>query len=188
MNPSLLAAAAASLLAVLWLAGRRRAPLPMVSDTSAVAALNRAQIERMHRAEAPPSEGTPTDEALAPMPGASPGEGGGAGPSPLSLPATARERLAFRSTLEALYRQGGQHRRQAMAAARRWRHPDGLPLLRRGLHDADPTVMREAALGMEAFRGKPRPRRTGRNGTAAAAPAGRPAQAPAVPRNVARMR
>ncbi|MEB3321343.1 MAG: HEAT repeat domain-containing protein [Synechococcaceae cyanobacterium] len=182
MNPSFLAAIAASVLAVLWLAGRRRAPFAMTTDTRAVAALNRAQIERMHREERPPADAA-SPGAPSAAPTGSPRSGGGRG-TPLPLPTTARERLQFRTRLEALYRRGGDHRREAVAAARRWRHPDGLPLLRRALHDPDPAVMREAARAMEAFRGRPGTRPEQRTAGAR----GPAAQAEPLPRNVARMR
>jgi hypothetical protein len=44
MPTSLTAALAAAVLAALWLLGKRRPPLIKDADTSAVAALNRAQI------------------------------------------------------------------------------------------------------------------------------------------------
>jgi HEAT repeat protein len=151
MNPSLLGALTAFVLTGLWLLGRRRSPLEAAHDTSAVVALNRAQIALVQ------------DLAAAQ---AAQGEGGHGGTSTeadpqslslLPLPASGRERLAFLARLGALARGDAGGRLQAMAAARRWGHPAALPLLRRGLRDPDPAVMREAARAMEQFRGRPFP-------------------------------
>ncbi len=174
VNSSLLAAVGASLLAALWLLARRRPPAPLQRDVSDVVAINRAQISRTLS-----PAGSPGEEAAA-SPAA-----GVAGPDELVMslaapPAPGRDRQIGLRRLEALYRGGGEERRQAMAAACGWRHPSVLPLLRRGLRDPDPRVMAEAARGMELFRGKP-----------AAVPAGGRGRAPqgtARPRRVSRTR
>lgn len=175
VNSSLLAAVGASLLAALWLLSRRRPPAPMQRDVSDVVALNRAQISRtLSAADAPPQEAAASSAAAG---SAGAAEGLTSIPAP---PEGGRDRRIQLRRLEALYRAGGEERREAMAAARRWRHPAALPLLRRGLRDPDPRVMAEAARGMELFRGKP--------AAAPAGVAGRRPQAAARPRRVSRTR
>jgi hypothetical protein len=145
MNPSVLGALAAGLLAILWIARRRPPPLLVDSDGSAIAALNRAQIVRAREVAEAPAAGA-----------------GGADPAPDWLPPTpslhadARERRRFLASLACLFAGDGPSRHQAMVAARRWGDAATLPLLRRGLRDPDPRVMGEAARAMEAFRGRPR--------------------------------
>jgi hypothetical protein len=173
VNPSLLAAVGASLLAALWLLSRRRPPTPSQRDVSDVVALNRAQITLARGPGASPDTGT----AASPAAAGSGAADGGATPFP-APPAGAGDRHLHLRRLEELYRAGGDRRLEALKAARLWGHPTVLPLLRRGLRDADPRVMLEAARGMELFRGKP----------GAAAARGRPPQAAARPRRVARTR
>jgi len=173
VNSSLLAAVGASLLAALWLLSRRRPPAPSQRDVSEVVALNRAQISLVRA----PDAGTDTlADAAAAVAGRSGPEA--ADPLPSAVPAVGGDRHLHLRRLEDLYRAGGEQRLKAMAAARLWGHPSVLPLLRRGLRDADPQVMLEAARGMELFRGKP----------AATAARGRSPQAAARPRRVARTR
>jgi hypothetical protein len=172
MNTSLLGVLAAFVLATgLWLAGRRPRPLLKSTDTREVAALNRAQNtlvwEARHNPQAPlPEETDPVEGAgsvawapriaLAALPAVRP---------------SAAERRVWLQELRRHHQAGGAQRLEAMRRARDWGHRDVLPLLRQGMRDADPAVMREAALAMEAFRGRPRL-----------------AQATASPRNVARTR
>ncbi|MEB3331787.1 MAG: HEAT repeat domain-containing protein [Synechococcaceae cyanobacterium] len=88
----------------------------------------------------------------------------------------AQRRMLLRQ-LGQLARGDDRQRRQAMKLARRWGDRAALPLLRRGLHDPDPQVMREAALAIERFRGRPQ------------APVAAAARVqPAPPRNVSRTR
>jgi len=173
MNASLLGALTAFVLTGLWLLGRRRSPLGTAHDTSAVVALNRAQIALVqHLAAAQGDE----DEGRQ-------GTSVEVDPKTLSLlplPAGGRERLAFLARLAALSRGDAGGRLQAMAAARRWGHPATLPLLRRGLRDPDPAVMQEAARAIEQFRGRRFP-------SAPALPGAAAQRAPR-PRNVARIR
>jgi hypothetical protein len=56
--------------------------------------------------------------------------------------------------LERQFQAGGAQRQQAMACCRAWGHRAALPLIRRGLKDADTTVMGLAAEAMAAFRGR----------------------------------
>ena len=155
MNPSLLAAIAAALLAATWLTSRRR-PRPFLrsDDTRAVAALNRAQIALVTvQSSSPP-----------PAPAPDPVESGPTGVAgrdalrelwpELSGAPSARQRLALVRQLERWSQGSPDDRLRAMALARRWRHRCLLPLLHRGLRDPDPRVMAEAASAMQAFRGR----------------------------------
>ncbi|MFN9546737.1 MAG: hypothetical protein ACK6AD_06665 [Cyanobacteriota bacterium] len=163
MNPSLLGVLAAAALATgLWLAGRRPRPLLNSTDTRDVAALNRAQntLVREARQASPtgpsPQGGGPVGENIR-------AEHDGWEPrTPLAaLPAarlSAAERQAWLRELRRQFEAGGPQRLAALQRARAWRQPEVLPLLRRGLRDTDPRVMREAARAMEAFRGRSGPR------------------------------
>jgi hypothetical protein len=195
MNPSLLGVLAAFALATgLWLVGRRPRPLLKSTDTREVAALNRAQNTLVREArQAPPAEASAnpanaaggtggtrrTEEAL---------DDGWAPAQPLaSLSAprlSAAERQAWLRELRRHERAGGRQRLAAMRRARAWGSRDTLPLLRRGLRDTDPAVVREAALAMEAFRGRPSASRPSSVSGPLVRP--RPAQAKAAPRTVAR--
>jgi serine/threonine-protein kinase RIO1 len=87
----------------------------------------------------------------------------------------AHERQAWLRELKRHYQAGGGQRLEAMRLARAWGQREVLPLVQQGLRDPDPLVMREAALAMESFRGRPNrptPKR----------------QDMALPRNVARTR
>ena len=158
MHPSLLAGSAAVLVALYWVLARRRPSLTATIDTQAIAALNRAQIALMAPAQAasePSLQPVPCLDGLVP------------------LPATARERAAFRHRLAEQLAGDSAQRLAAMEAARRWGTRQSLPLLYRGLRDVDPAVVLAAAQAMERFRG--------RSST-------RPALPQALPRNVARTR
>ncbi|MCX5947360.1 MAG: hypothetical protein NTY67_03970 [Cyanobacteria bacterium] len=155
MNPSLFAAFAAALLAATWLTSRRR-PRPFLrsDDTSAVAALNRAQIALITvRPSSPPPAPAPDPVVFGPTGVA----GRGALPElwpELPGASSARQRLALVRQLERWSQGSPDDRLRAMALARRWRHRCLLPLLHRGLRDPDPLVMAEAASVMQAFRGR----------------------------------
>jgi hypothetical protein len=193
MNPSLLGVLAAVALASgLWLAGRRPRPLLKSTDTREVAALNRAQNTLVWQArQSPPAEASANAATMAGGPGGGPGGGLRTGEAlddgwapaqalaPLASPRlSAAQRQAWLRELRRHERAGGRQRLAAMRRARAWGSRDTLPLLRRGLRDTDPAVVREAALAMEAFRGRP----------SAAGPLvrPRPVQAKAAPRTVAR--
>jgi HEAT repeat protein len=166
MNPSLAAAVVAVVLTATWLLGRRRVPLVRDVDTSAVAALNRAQIARVQAGVAATAPATPPGLTTPPARSA---------PRAAAPPvASAAGRAAYRSQLEAWFRGDGPSRLRAIEAAHRWGDRLTLPLLRRGLRDPDPAVMRAAAAAIERFRGRP-----------AAAPL--PQRAP-LPRKVSRTR
>jgi hypothetical protein len=145
-------AALASLLGVvLWLITRRQPrTLLRSTDTAAVAALNRAQIELVSQLE--PVAPTPDANAAGPQP-----QAGEAAAMPLPLPTTTLERRAYLLQLRHWAAGDPEQRLQAMQAARRWRHPDVLPLLRRGLRDGDPRVMAAAAAAIAPYRTRPTP-------------------------------
>jgi hypothetical protein len=164
MPTSLTAALAAAVLAALWLLGRRRPPLVRDADTSAVAALNRAQIALVQAGVGEPTAtlagpaGAATKGLLGSCIPESPGNASGRErPTTLELPErrATREVLRFRATLRTLYNQGGASRLEAVQAARHWGDPSTLPLLRQALRDPDPAVVREAAAAIHRFRGRP---------------------------------
>ena len=174
MNTSLLGVVAVVLATGLWWAGRRPRPLLKSTDAHAVAALNRAQNSLVWEArqtllDAPPGEqdaqegGSSTWSPHTPL-----------GDQPHArLPA--HQRQSWLRELKRHYRAGGAQRLEAIRLARAWGCREVIPLLRQGLRDPDPRVMREAALAMETFRGRPSPGRS-------------LVQATPAPRNVARTR
>ncbi len=157
LNPSPLAAL--SLVSVLaWLLSRRRPTALLAStDASAVAALNRVQISLVReRLNAPP----PQDQAA---PSANP-----AAPPALPAPGDGRGRSLLLRRLQRQLHGDNAERLAAVIQAVAWGDRRTLPLLQRGLRDVDPAVVRVAARGMAAFRG-----RSDASG-ALAAPAGLP--------------
>ena len=172
MNPSLLGAVSATLLVVLWLLTRRR-PRPFLrsGDTSAVAALNRAQIALVKIAEvlAPVAPGTGAGAAAAGLP---------LGEVALPGPADGRGRRLLLQRLQAAAAADPLQRLEAMRIARLWGDRSVLPLLRRGLRDVHPAVVAEAARAIAAHRGHPGERRA----------AGAAAQPASMPRRVSRTR
>ncbi|MFM7269117.1 MAG: HEAT repeat domain-containing protein [Cyanobium sp.] len=195
MPPSLAALLVAALLSAGWLLGRRRGPLVRNPDTHAVAALNRAQIALVQSGGAsqpqlampgtarPP--GRAATQAAGPLAGQAPvgsaalgfylpGMGPGAADG---INTAARLPASLLAALEALFRGDASSRLQAIEAAHRWGNRRCLPLLRRGLRDPDPVVMRAAAVAIERFRGRP----------GAPAAQSRP-QGAAAPRKVSRTR
>ncbi|MFQ6538958.1 MULTISPECIES: HEAT repeat domain-containing protein [Aphanothece] len=146
MPPSTLGAAAAVLALLLWWLRRRRPVVVLSStDASAVAALNRSQL---------------VAAALGPDPVADPAAGAMAPAAPETavspLPASLgqRQRTVLLAGLRQQLAGDGPSRLEAMRMARRWGDPAVLPLLHRGLRDPDLAVVREAALGLERFRGR----------------------------------
>jgi hypothetical protein len=178
MPPSLTAALVAALLTATWWLGRRRVPLLPSTDTSDVAALNRAQIALVQAGGAiQPAEPWPTPPGLqrpasrpgtpdqadlqTPATGAAPAAAGGAfiagsrlssAPAPGTLDVGGR--ASYQARLDALYRGDGASRLLAIQAAHRWGDRLSLPLLRRALRDSDPKVIRAAALAIERYRGR----------------------------------
>jgi hypothetical protein len=172
MNPTVLSACAALLLALLWLAQRRR-PVTLLrsTDASAVAALNRAQIARPLDA---PTAGDAAVVQAAGRLGSPLAAGSGLG---LPLPGQALERRSLLRELNSRVRGVAAQRREAIELAGRWGHPSVLPLLRRGLRDVDPGVVAASAAALERFRACPRLRQARAS-----------AQPVSLPRNVARTR
>ncbi len=140
MNQAMAALVAAMVLSGLWLLGRPRPRLLDSADTTAVAALNRAQVELVQAAPAV----VPVGAAARPE-------------SPLvAIPAqgaSVQERLRFERWLKELWRGEPADRLQALAACRQWGHPSVLPWLRRGLRDGDAAVVALAAEAIGPFRG-----------------------------------
>ena len=160
MTQALSGAAIAAVIAVCWLLGRPRPKILRSTDASAVAALNRSQMELV----------LPKGEQES---GPSPA---GSNPIALALPGAAdlRGRRQLLSHLERQFQAGGEQRVQALALCSAWRHRDALSLIRRGLRDSNCQVAALAAEAMAHFRGR-----------SAAAPQPAPAKAP---RNVSRTR
>lgn len=170
MNPSLLGAVSATLLVVLWLATRRR-PRPFLrsADTSAIAALNRVQIERVRNSSAELETSAFGADPFRAKDGGNGLDARGAAAAAVALPgpADARGRRLLLQRLSAAAAADPQQRLEAMRIARRWGDRSVLPLLRRGLRDVHPAVVAEAALAIAAYRGRMvqpvlRPRRVSR--------------------------
>ncbi|QPN62886.1 hypothetical protein [Synechococcus sp. CBW1004] len=154
MNASIPAALLMLLLAGGWWLGRRR-PRPFLrsTDTTAVADLNRAQIERMLLRTATPSEEEERDPAATGiMPLRPAATGAVAGVS--ALPLQRGERRRRLRELHGWMRGSREQRLRALAIARGSSGREVLPLLRLGLRDPDPAVMASAAAAMERFRGR----------------------------------
>ena len=164
MNQALSGAAIAAVIAVLWLLGRPRTTILRSTDTSAIAALNRSQMTLVQGASGGDGGSSPEAAAAAPH---------------QHWPAAAdlRGRRALLLQLERQFQAGGRERQWAMASCGAWGHRAALPLIQRGLRDADPHVSRLAAAAMERFRGR---------STASASATPQPAAKP--PRNVSRTR
>ena len=144
MPQALSGAAIAAVIAVCWLLGRPRLRLLSSTDASAVAALNRGQMERLLE----PASATPTEDKaeISLLPDlADPRQ-----PWPLD----ARSRNLLLRRLRGAFDKGGDQRRQAVSACRTWGHRATLPLLHRALHDSDPAVVAIAADAMARFRGR----------------------------------
>ena len=154
MNASIPAALLMLLLAGGWWLGRRR-PRPFLrsTDTTAVADLNRAQIERMLlRTATLPAEEAPAAAPAGIVPLTPAANGAAAGVS--ALPLQRGERRRRLRQLHAWMLGSRDQRLQALAIARVSTGREVLPLLRLGLRDPDPAVMAAAAAAMERFRGR----------------------------------
>ena len=145
-------AALASLLAlVLWLTTRRQPrALLRSTDTTAVAALNRAQL--VHRAEVMVEPRPADNPALVGAPSAAAAEQATEALPP--IPRTATERRAYLRQLRLWAAGDPEQRLRALRSARQWSHPSLLPLLRLGLRDGDPRVMAAAAAAIAPYRGR----------------------------------
>ena len=164
MNQLLAGGAALVLVAVLWALGRRPGKTLLRStDATSVAAINRAQLGLVQASLPQPdvqvqagsaTESSASDAFIAPI--------------------SSAERISLERRLREAMDQGNPDQRlEAVRVAGQWGHASVLPLLRRGLRDADSLVVEAAATAMERHRGATRPS---------------PAQVARPPRNVARMR
>ena len=152
------------LVVVLWSLGRRPGKTLLSStDATSVAAINRAQLglvqvsspQKDHEIQPGSAKGT-CDSA------------------PFHPPVSSAERISLERRLREAMDQGNPDQRlEAVRVAGQWGHASVLPLLRRGLRDADSLVVEAAATAIERHRGATRPS---------------PAQVARPPRNVARMR
>jgi hypothetical protein len=128
---------AVGLLAVfLWLQRKPVKPMLSSTDASAVAQLNRTQLELVIEAEQ--RSETKNDEL-----------------SNWTRPVTAQETISLQQALRFGMNAGPEERLLAVRQAARWGHRSVLPLLRRALHDSDPRVVEAAALAIEPFRSSP---------------------------------
>ena len=164
MNQLLAGGAALVLVVVLWSLGRRPGKTLLSStDATSVAAINRAQLGLVQ--DSSPQQNLETQA----------GSGEGTGDlAPFQPPVSSAERISLERRLREAMDQGNPDQRlEAVRVAGQWGHACVLPLLRRGLHDADSLVVEAAATAIERHRGATRPS---------------PAQVARPPRNVARMR
>ena len=165
MTQALSGAAIAAVIAACWLLGRPRPKILRSTDASAVAALNRGQIELVAQ-QADQAQQASQREAAAQI------------QRLLPAPGDQRGRRNLLLQLERQFQAGGNDRRQAMVVCAAWRHRDALPFIRRGLRDSDCQVAALAAEAMSHFRGR-----------SASALSASPQPAPAkAPRNVSRTR
>ena len=138
MQNVLLPGAAALLALVFWL---RRKPLkPMLSstDTSGIAQLNRAQLERVLIPDEPDgSVGDPLQDWAPPQ--------------------SDQERLLLEKRLRHAMSEGPEQRLLAVREAALWGHRRVLPLLRQALRDSDSRVVEAAADAIGPFRGASQP-------------------------------
>ena len=164
MNQLLAGGAALVLVVVLWSLGRRPGKTLLSStDATSVAAINRAQLGLVQVSS--PQQDLETQA----------GSGKGTGDlAPFQPPVSSAERISLERRLREAMDQGNPDQRlEAVRVAGQWGHASVLPLLRRGLRDADSLVVEAAARAIERHRGATRPS---------------PAQVARPPRNVARMR
>ncbi len=164
MNQLLAGGAALVLVVVLWSLGRRPGKTLLSStDATSVAAINRAQLGLVQVSS--PQQDLETQAASAK---------GNGDLAPFQPPVSSAERISLERRLREAMDQGNPDQRlEAVRVAGQWGHASVLPLLRRGLRDADSLVVEAAATAIERHRGATRPS---------------PAQVARPPRNVARMR
>lgn len=190
MSQALGGAVVSAVLVAAWLLGRRRPVLIRSTDAAAVAALNRAQMALIATGATGASSAeaggvAAADPAASPDPPSDPElalgwpldrpslQRLGAEQLQLERPHDARSRAALLRQLQADFAAAGVARRRALARCVAWGDRATLPLVQRGLRDADPVVAGLAARAMAAFRGR--------------SPAtGAVAQPPRLPRNVSR--
>ena len=164
MNQLLAGGAAVVLVVMLWGLGRRPGKTLLRStDATSVAAINRAQLGLVEAALPKKDREIQSVSAKETFDSA-----------PFKPPATSAERISLERRLREAMDQGNPVQRlEAVRVAGQWGHGSVLPLLRRGLRDADSLVVEAAAVAIERHRGATRPS---------------PDQVARPPRNVARMR
>ena len=137
MQNVLLLGATVFLALMFWL--RRKPIKPMLSstDASAVAQLNRAQLELVIEPQLPDAA---DDDPLRNW----------------RPPSTVQERVGLQQQLVAAMNAGPDERLQAVQIAARWGHRSVLPLLRRALRDSDSRVITAAASAIEPYRSMPK--------------------------------
>jgi hypothetical protein len=150
MNTPIAGGAAALLLVWFLLVRRRPRQLLRSTDGGAIAALNRQQIAALEAGPLPADAAglAACDASGAPCPMAV------AALADLPSPADQAAQVRLRRQLELGFSAAPAQRLAAIRTARVWGHRCVLPLLRRGLRDADPAVVRESALAIERFRGQ----------------------------------
>jgi len=125
---------AVGLLAVfLWLQRKPLKPMLSSTDASAVAQLNRTQLELVIEAE---QLSKIEDVDL----------------SAWMSPVTVQETISLQKALRFGMNSGPEERLLAVRQAACWGHRSVLPLLRRALRDSDPRVVESAAQAIEPFR------------------------------------
>ena len=128
---------AVGLLAVfLWLQRKPVKPMLSSTDASAVAQLNRTQLELVIEAE---QLSKIEDVEL----------------SAWTSPVTVQETISLQKALRFGMNSGPEERLLAVRQAARWGHRSVLPLLRRALRDSDLRVVESAAQAIEPFRSTP---------------------------------
>ena len=164
MTQLLAGGAALVLMAVLWGLGRRPGKVLLRStDAASVAAINRAQLGVVETVLIQENDASPVESASAEVAAVQ-----------FRPPSSVSERIALERQLRQAMEQGDPLLRlDAIVEAGVWGHRNVLPLLRRGLRDADSRVVEAAAAAIARHRGAMR---------VPAIQAARP------PRNVARMR
>ncbi|QNI53069.1 hypothetical protein SynBIOSE41_00514 [Synechococcus sp. BIOS-E4-1] len=164
MNQLLAGGAALVLVVVLWGLGRRPGKTLLRStDATSVAAINRAQLGLV-QASLPQKDDENQTGSLADA----------LDSAPFAPPVSIAERISLERRLRETMDQGNPDQRlEAVRVAGQWGHRSVLPLLRRGLRDADSLVVEAAASAIERHRGATRPS---------------PVQLARPPRNIARMR
>ena len=163
MNQLIAGGAAFVLVLVLWGLGRRPSKTILSStDAGMVAAINRAQLGLV---DSGLDKGAPSPEPIADAADVQ---------QVWQRPSSEAQAIALRKRLRDSFNQGHPDERlEAIQIAFEWGHRSSVPLLRRGLRDADARIVQLSAVAIERHRAGHSP--------AAAQPV-RP------PRNVARMR
>ena len=138
MQNVLLPGAAAVLALVFWLRRKPLKPMLSTTDTSGIAQLNRAQLERVLEPDpAAPFSHDPLEDWTPPQ--------------------TEQERLLLQQRLRQAMAAGPEQRLLAVREAALWGHRSVLPLLRQALHDSDSAVVELAAEAIGRFRGSTQP-------------------------------